>query len=159
MSFIIIIPTYNAVSAGIERLLQSIKKQSIQPEKICIIDSSSTDNTVEICRKYSCEIIVIDKSSFNHGLTRQMGIDNNKNYDYAVFMTQDILLKGSNTLETLLSSFNHEDVSIAYSIAKPFAMYLLSGYSITVQENIAMFIGMVIFTGLNYLSQRFIVFR
>ena len=48
---------------------------------------------------------------------------------------------------------------IAYSIAKPFAMYLLSGYSITVQENIAMFIGMVIFTGLNYLSQRFIVFR
>lgn len=48
---------------------------------------------------------------------------------------------------------------IAYSLAKPFAMYLLSGYSITVQENIAMFIGMVIFTGLNYLSQRFIVFR
>lgn len=48
---------------------------------------------------------------------------------------------------------------IAYGAAKPFAMYLLSGYSITVQENIAMFIGMVIFTGLNYLSQRFIVFR
>jgi len=48
---------------------------------------------------------------------------------------------------------------IAYGLAKPFAMYLLSGYSITVQENTAMFIGMVIFTGLNYLSQRFIVFR
>ena len=48
---------------------------------------------------------------------------------------------------------------IAYSLAKTFAMYLLSGYSITVQENTAMFIGMVIFTGLNYLSQRFIVFR
>lgn len=53
MSFIIIIPTYNAVSAGIERLLKSIKEQSVEPEKICIIDSSSTDNTVEICRKYS----------------------------------------------------------------------------------------------------------
>lgn len=48
---------------------------------------------------------------------------------------------------------------IAYSLAKPFAMYLLSGYSVTVQENTAMFIGMVIFTGLNYLSQRFIVFN
>ena len=48
---------------------------------------------------------------------------------------------------------------IAYGLAKPFAMYLLSGYSITVQENTAMFIGMVIFTGLNYLSQRFIVFK
>ncbi len=48
---------------------------------------------------------------------------------------------------------------IAYGIAKPFAMYVLSGYSISVQENTAMFIGMVIFTGLNYLSQRFIVFK
>ncbi len=114
MSFIIIIPTYNAEKSGIERLLISIKEQSIQPEKICIIDSSSTDCTVEICRKYGCEITIIDKSSFNHGLTRQMGIDNNKNYDYAVFMTQDILLKDNNTLETLLSSFNYEDVSIAY---------------------------------------------
>ena len=47
---------------------------------------------------------------------------------------------------------------IAYSLAKPFAVYLLSGYSVSVQENTAMFTGMVIFTGLNYLSQRFIVF-
>lgn len=48
---------------------------------------------------------------------------------------------------------------IAYGLAKPFAMYILSGYSVSVQENTAMFIGMVIFTGLNYLSQRFIVFN
>lgn len=48
---------------------------------------------------------------------------------------------------------------IAYGAAKPFAMYLLSSYSVTVQENTAMFIGMVIFTGLNYLAQRFIVFK
>lgn len=48
---------------------------------------------------------------------------------------------------------------IAYGLAKPFAVYLLSGYSVSVQENAAMFIGMVIFTMLNYLSQRFIVFK
>ena len=113
MSFIIIIPTYNGCNT-IERLLISIKEQSVVPAKICIIDSSSTDNTVEICRKYGCDITVIDKSSFNHGLTRQMGIDNNNGCDYAVFMTQDILLKDNNTIEILLSSFNHEDVSIAY---------------------------------------------
>ena len=38
-------------------------------------------------------------------------------------------------------------------------MYLLSSYSVSVQENTAMFIGMVLFTGLNYLAQRFIVFK
>lgn len=48
---------------------------------------------------------------------------------------------------------------IAYGLAKPLALYLLSDYSKPIQENTAMFIGMVIFTGLNYLSQRFIVFK
>ena len=114
MSYIIIIPTYNGEKQGIEDLLISIKNQSMSPEKICIIDSSSTDRTVEICKKYDCDITIINKKDFNHGLTRQLGIDNNKNYDYAVFMTQDILLKDNNTLETLLSSFNHDNVSITY---------------------------------------------
>ena len=114
MSYIVVIPTYNAVKAGIENLLKSIKGQTIIPNNICIIDSSSADNTVEICKKYGCDITVIEKSSFNHGLTRQMGIDNNKEYDYAVLMTQDILLKDKNTLETLLSSFNEENVAVAY---------------------------------------------
>lgn len=114
MSYIIIIPTYNAEKEGIENLLKSIKEQTLSPDKICIIDSSSTDNTVAICKKYGCDINIIKKESFNHGLTRQIGIDNNKNYDYAVLMTQDILLKDKNTLEVLLSSFNEENVSIAY---------------------------------------------
>ena len=48
---------------------------------------------------------------------------------------------------------------IAYGLAKQMALYILSGYSKAVQENTAMFIGMVIFTILNYLSQRFIVFK
>ncbi len=48
---------------------------------------------------------------------------------------------------------------IAYGAAKPFAVYLLSGYSVRVQENTAMLIGMFLFTGLNYLAQRFIVFK
>lgn len=114
MSYIIIIPTHNGEKQGLEDLLKSIKNQNMPPEKICIIDSSSTDNTVEICKKYDCDIKVIDKSSFNHGLTRQMGIDSNKEYDYVIFMTQDIKLYDEDTCKTLLSSFNIENVSIAY---------------------------------------------
>ena len=114
MSYIIIIPTYNGEKQGLEDLLISIKNQSMSPEKICIIDSSSTDRTVEICKKYGCDITIINKKDFNHGLTRQLGIDNNKNYDYAIFMTQDILLTDKNTCAVLLSSFEIDDVSAAY---------------------------------------------
>lgn len=48
---------------------------------------------------------------------------------------------------------------IAYGVAKPFAMWLLSGSSIVVQENAAMFAGMCIFVVLNYLGQKLFVFK
>ncbi len=114
MSYIIIIPTYNGEKQGLENLLISIHNQSLPPEKICIIDSSSTDNTVNICKKYNCDITIIDKKDFNHGVTRQLAVNNNKNYDYAIFLTQDVLLNDDNTCRALLSSFNIADVSIAY---------------------------------------------
>lgn len=47
---------------------------------------------------------------------------------------------------------------IAYGIAKPLVCWLLENYSISLQENAAMLIGMCVFTGLNYIGQRFFVF-
>lgn len=47
---------------------------------------------------------------------------------------------------------------ISYGIAKPLVLLLLSVQSVAVQENIAMLTGMCLYTGLNYLGQRFIVF-
>lgn len=48
---------------------------------------------------------------------------------------------------------------IAYGAAKPLAAYVLRGFSQTLQENIAMLAGMCLFVGLNYIGQRFFVFR
>lgn len=48
---------------------------------------------------------------------------------------------------------------LAYGIAKPITLSLLGNYSIAVQENIAMAVGMVLFTVFNYLGQRFFAFK
>ncbi|MHA6261071.1 GtrA family protein [Sporosarcina sp. CAU 1771] len=48
---------------------------------------------------------------------------------------------------------------LAYGVAKPLTLILLSDYSLVVQENIAMAVGMVLFTGFNYLGQRFFAFK
>ena len=47
---------------------------------------------------------------------------------------------------------------LAYGIAKPAAQAILTGATQQVQENIAMLAGMVLFTGFNYLGQRYFVF-
>lgn len=48
---------------------------------------------------------------------------------------------------------------IAYGLAKPLVVYLLSGRAAALQENAAMLTGMCLYTGLNYLGQRFFAFR
>ena len=48
---------------------------------------------------------------------------------------------------------------LAYGIAKPFALNILQGQTKNIQENVAMLIGMCLFVGLNYLGQRFVVFK
>ena len=47
----------------------------------------------------------------------------------------------------------------AYGLAKPLVLHLLSGQAVNVQENVAMLVGMCLYTGLNYLGQRFFAFK
>ena len=48
---------------------------------------------------------------------------------------------------------------LAYGIAKPVMHWILSGYSVTIQENISMALGMCLFIVFNYLGQRFFAFK
>ena len=48
---------------------------------------------------------------------------------------------------------------LAYGIAKPLCRALLANASVSVRDNVSMLVGMVLFTGLNYLGQRFFAFK
>ena len=48
---------------------------------------------------------------------------------------------------------------ISYGLAKQLALYLLIGYSVSVQDNAAMLAGSCVFVLLNYFGQKVFVFR
>lgn len=48
--------------------------------------------------------------------------------------------------------------AVAYAVAKPMVVWVLSEYPLRIQENISMLVGMCLYTGLNYVGQRFFVF-
>lgn len=48
---------------------------------------------------------------------------------------------------------------LAYGIAKPFIFFILSNTNEHFQNNAAMLIGMCLFTGFNFLGQRFFAFK
>ncbi len=63
----IVILTLNAAKT-VNNILEKI---DFKRYKVLILDSFSSDNTLEICGRYNCEIKTINKNEFNHGLTRE----------------------------------------------------------------------------------------
>ena len=51
------------------------------------------------------------------------------------------------------------NIAVCYLIAKPLCLRLLANAAVSTRDNAAMLVGMVLFTGLNYLGQRFFAFR
>lgn len=47
---------------------------------------------------------------------------------------------------------------LAYGIAKPFIFWVLRGADTVVQDNTSMLVGMCLFTGFNYIGQRYFAF-
>lgn len=108
----IIIPTYNAQNYLV-KLLDKIKNQSLADYELIIIDSSSSDKTAEIAKKYTDNVIIIPQSEFDHGGTRAKAAQIAKG-EILVFLTQDALPVDNNTIENIVNVFKHTKVGAAY---------------------------------------------
>lgn len=113
LKFALIIPTLNGGEC-FRSLLESIAHQTIQPEIKLLIDSGSTDNTMKLAYAQGFKIVEIKKNEFNHGATRQMGVDLVEDIYVIVFMTQDAILFQNDAFEKLLECFRNSNVGIAY---------------------------------------------
>ncbi|HUC79684.1 MAG TPA: glycosyltransferase [Flavisolibacter sp.] len=70
----VVIPVRNE-AAKIKACIEGILNQSVPVKEIIVVDSGSTDGTLEILRNYpKVTVIEIPPSSFNHGETRNVGV-------------------------------------------------------------------------------------
>ena len=56
------------------RVIESIKKQTMKPSKIILVDNSSTDGSQEYAIKQGCNIVNYDKSEFNYSYALNIGV-------------------------------------------------------------------------------------
>ena len=116
----VVIPTLNG-GVEFEKCLEMIYKQKTSyPFEVIVIDSGSNDGTVEIVRRFPLRLYLINKKDFNHGLTRQWGLELAEG-DYVAFLSQDAIPADENWLESLVENFEDEKVAGAYSrqLVKP----------------------------------------
>lgn len=106
----LIVPTYQAGKMW-EQWLHMLSMQSLKPNQIVMIDSSSTDDTVINAKKYGLSPIIISPADFNHGGTRNRAVNTLMPCDVVVFLTQDSLFDTSFSLEKIVSVFDDEKVS------------------------------------------------
>lgn len=112
-SVALVIPVFNA-EKDIPALFAGITKQTLQPDTILIIDSSSTDKTHSLLSQYNILLHTIPQREFDHGGTRRLATEL-VNADVYIYMTQDAYPASPDTFKNLIENlFLDEKIGCAY---------------------------------------------
>lgn len=113
----VVVLTLNA-GEGLRCLLEALRQQTV-PLEILVVDSSSTDCTLSIAEACGVKIIRVKREDFDHGSTRNTGLLNTSG-DIVVFLTQDVVLAGVETIERLIAPITADrEVGCAYGRQLP----------------------------------------
>lgn len=105
----VVIPVKNG-SSTLERCLQSIRNQTSPPAEIIVIDSGSSDNSKEIAAGFGCKVLPVSQDSFDHGLTRNFGVQHAKG-DLIYLTVQDAYIPVQDMLEKMTKHFDDSEVA------------------------------------------------
>lgn len=115
----VVLPTYNAGNKFRE-CAEILAKQTADILEVLVIDSSSTDETVNIARDFGFKVDVIPKTEFGHGKTRQYALEKAQ-AEIVVFLTQDALLKNEDSIQKLVEFLtSEEDLAAVYGRQLPY---------------------------------------
>ena len=103
--------THNA-AAHMRRCLPPIVQSTLAP-RILVVNSSSTDGTVDIAREMNVEVLVIPRHEFNHGATRELA-RRTLGTDIVVMMTPDAYLTSPDALAKLVAPIRARSASVSY---------------------------------------------
>lgn len=86
--------------------------------RILLVNSSSTDGTVDLARQFGIETLTIPRKEFNHGATRELA-RKHLNCDIIVMVTPDAYALDSGVLERLVHPIQNGSAAIAYARQLP----------------------------------------
>jgi len=118
LSTALVLPTLNAGPDFIY-WLAALHEQTVRPDRLLLVDSSSTDGTPSMAREFGFEVQSLKRDEFSNGGTRQRYVDQLEDSDLIIFLTPDALLSTPEALECLLKWFDDSKVGAAYGRQLP----------------------------------------
>jgi len=112
MSCSIVIRAYNEAQ-HLPRLLEGIRRQTVKNVEIILVDSGSTDDTVNIAESYDARIVRIPSVEFTFGRSLNFGAQAAK-CELVVIASAHVYPVYPDWLECLLRPFDDENVALVY---------------------------------------------
>ena len=104
----VVVLTFNA-GPGFEDLLARLSTQEADFDyEILVVDSGSTDGSVELARRYGAAVHCIPSSEFDHGGTRNLGAALSRG-EYVTFVVQDAVPLDGRWLSSMVEALEGED--------------------------------------------------
>ncbi|MCR9249739.1 MAG: glycosyltransferase family 2 protein [bacterium] len=108
----IVVRTYNE-EKYLRKLLESFLTQSTSDFEIIIVDSGSTDSTLEIVEDFDCKLVKIKKEDFSFGRSLNYGCEAAKG-EILVFISAHCIPTNNQWLENLTKPFENNEVALCY---------------------------------------------
>lgn len=102
----------------VEESLRGLFSQTFDDFELLVVDSGSTDRTLEIVRKFPCRLIEIEAKSYYPGAVLNMAM-NEVEGDIVVFQNSDVIPVGNDMLQHLLAAFDDPETYAAFGRQLP----------------------------------------
>ncbi len=120
------VPTYNPGLDVWAKWVQALQSQNCKPMQVVVVDSGSTDGSLDLSKQAGFTVLHTKAQDFNHGGTRQWAL--NQGFlnlqpgpppEFMAFLTQDAILACPKALAELLQAFQDPQVAAAYGRQRP----------------------------------------
>lgn len=118
---LVVVPTYNGGQVWQASATALANAVSANPGrfKVQVVDSASSDDSVQVARNMGFAVNIIDGAQFDHGGTRNQVAFDAQSTEIVIFLTQDAVLTGADALTNLVQAFNDPLVVVAYGRQLP----------------------------------------
>ncbi len=108
----IVVRAYNE-SKHLGRLLEGITRQTIPDAEVILVDSGSTDSTVDLARQYGASAVHIPPSEFSFGRSLNLGLQA-ASREYVVIASAHVHPVYPDWLACLLSPLQDDRIAVVY---------------------------------------------
>ena len=108
----VVVRAYNE-EKHIGKLFAGIRQQALTEVQVILVDSGSTDRTVEIARQYDVEVVHIDPKEFTFGRSLNKGISH-AIADILVFASAHVYPVYPDWLAALIEPFSDETIGLTF---------------------------------------------